>query len=598
LAYPDAAEHNTIMAQDLSLQRRAQASARRQSPLQRASRHARRRQALLIRTYPPKKSATLRKDPGLSRNSGMPRYTRRELLQAGLRAAPLAAALHPAAAQRRRPTGPRFNVLFLAVDDLRPDLGCYGHPLVRTPHIDQLAAAGLTFTRSYCQQAAGNPSRTSLLTGRRPDTTGVFDLETHFRRRLPDAATLPQHYKKYGYETTAFGKIVQKPALDDLPSWSIAPWVSGRHPWRSAENQAYAERRWQQLQQQDWVSTDDAGFDPSQHRAAPPHAASTQRDLPSWDSPNVADNALPDGQAAEAAVAALGELRAQRFFLAVGFLRPRLPFIAPKRYFDLYPPEAIALAKNPEPPFDVPQYALIDSTDLRQYSDIPRQGPIPEAKARELVRAYYAGISYVDAQVGRLLAALDQLHLRESTIVVLWGDHGYHLGDHGLWSEMTNFEAATHAPLLISVPGQQSAGRKTAALTESVDLYPALCEICQLPAPLGLEGSSFVPLFADPDRLWKRAVFSQSPREIPGVGSGMGYSMRTARYRYTEWTAADNPFRAAELYDYQTDPLEQRNVANRPENISLVNGLSGMLREGWRASLPPTDIRPPEKTGS
>ena len=534
----------------------------------------------------------------------MTRYTRRELLQAGLRAAPLAAlpaALEPGAAQGRRRSGPRFNVLFLAVDDLRPDLGCYGHPVVRTPHIDRLAASGLSFTRTYCQQAAGNPSRTSLLTGRRPDTTRVFDLETHFRRHEPGIVTLPQHYNKHGYVTTAFGKIFQSPALDDLPSWSIAPWIAGQHPWRSSENQAFAERRWQQLQQDDWVSTGGLGFDPGLRHAAQQDASSaapTKPDLPSWDSPTVADNALPDGQAAEAAAAALRELRAQRFFLAVGFLRPRLPFIAPKRYFDLYPPDEVVLAKNPEPPFDAPPYALAESTEIRQYSDIPREGPIADAKARELIRAYYAGISYVDAQVGRLLDALDQLNLRENTIVVLWGDHGYHLGDHGLWSEMTNFEAATRAPLIISVPGQQGAGRKTAALTESVDLYPSLCEICELPVPLGLEGSSFVPLFADPDRLWKRAVFSQSPREIPGVGSGMGYSMRTARYRYTEWTAQDNPFRGNELYDYQADPLEQRNVANRPENISLVNGLSGMLREGWRASLPPTDIRAPEKTGS
>jgi arylsulfatase A-like enzyme len=529
----------------------------------------------------------------------MPRYTRRELLEAGLRATPLAAlpgALRPSAAQRRRRSGPRFNVLFLAVDDLRPDLGCYGHALVQTPNIDRLAARGLTFTRTYCQQSAGSPSRTSLLTGRRPDTTRVFDLETHFRRELPDVITLPQHYRKHGYETTAFGKIFQKPALDDLPSWSIAPWIAGQHTWRSAENQAFAEQRWRQLQQDGWVSSDHAGFDPGAR--APDPAGVARPEMPSWDSPDVADNALPDGQAAESAIAALGELRAQRFFLAAGFLRPHLPFIAPKKYFDRYAPEAIPLAKNPEPPFDVPDYALADSSELRRYSDIPRQGPIGEAKARELIRAYYACISYVDAQVGRLLDALEQFKLRDNTLVVLWGDHGYHLGDHGLWSEMTNFEAATRAPLIVSFPGQQGAGRKTAALTESVDLYPSLCEICELPVPLGLEGSSLVPLFADPDRLWKRAVFSQSPREIPGVGPGMGYSMRTNRYRYTEWTAEDNPFRAAELYDYQTDPLEQRNVANRTENISLVNGLAGMLREGWRASLPPTDIRSPEKSGS
>jgi arylsulfatase A-like enzyme len=522
----------------------------------------------------------------------MPRFTRRELLKAGLTAAPLAAlpgALRPAAAQRRRQAGPRLNVLFIAVDDLRPDLGCYGNELVRTPNIDRLAAAGLTFTRSYCQQATANPSRTSLMTGRRPDTTRVFDLVTHFRRHLPDVVTLPQQFKEHGYQTTAFGKIYQQPGLDDLPSWSIAPWIAGQHPWRGAENQAFAERQWQQLQQNNWTSSDEIRFEPSRRG---------DKQGPSWDSPDVADDALPDGQATEAALGALGQLRAQRFFLAIGFLRPHLPFLAPKRYFDFYPPETIPLAKNTTPPEGAPDYALADSSELRAYDDIPPQGPIPEAKARELVRAYYAGVSYVDAQVGRLLDALDQHSLRDNTVVVLWGDHGYHLGDHGLWTDRTNFEAATRAPLIVSVPGQKGVGRKSAALTESVDLYPSLCEICELPRPAGLEGSSVVPLFEDPDRLWKRAVFSQSPREIPGVGPGMGYSIRTSRYRYTEWTGEENPFRAAELYDYQADPLEQRNVANRPENISLVNGLAGMLHEGWRASLPPTELRAPEKNRS
>jgi arylsulfatase A-like enzyme len=243
-----------------------------------------------------------------------------------------------------------------------------------------------------------------------------------------------------------------------------------------------------------------------------------------------------------------------------------------------------------EPPMGAPPYALHDSPELRGYADIPQAGPIPEQKARELIRGYLASVSFVDAQIGRLLRGLEDSGLRERTVIVLWGDHGYHLGEHGLWNKNTDFEAAARAPLIVSSPGQRAKGRKTAALTELVDIYPSLCEICGIPKPLGLEGSSFVPLFEDPDRLWKRAVFSQCPREIPGVGAGMGFSMRTHRYRYTEWTVEGSPHRSAELYDYEADPLEQMNIANRPENVSLVNGLSGMLREGWRASLPPFGI--------
>lgn len=509
--------------------------------------------------------------------------TRRQLLRTGF-----AAAAAPALSAKKQPIADK-NVLFIAVDDLRPDLGCYGHPQVKTPNIDRLAARGLTFTRAYCQQAVCSPSRTSLMTGLRPDSTGVHDLQTHFRRYVPNAVTLPEHFRKFGYETTAFGKIFHKPQLDDPQSWSIAPWIADNRDWNTPENAAFYAHKWDELRAAGYRSTERFYFEPDKRTPANPEIRGWG--MPSWRAPDVLDEELPDGKTAAAAVKALGELRDKRFFVAVGFLKPHLPFVAPKKYFDLYPPDSIDLTDNPAAPDGAPTYALHDSEELRGYYDIPREGPVPADKARELIRGYYASISFVDAQIGKLLDALDDLGLAESTAVVLWGDHGYHLGDHGLWNKHTNFENATRAPLIVSYPGQRGVARKTPALTELVDIYPSLCDICNVTIPNGLEGSAFTPLFEDPERLWKRAVFSQYPKQIPGLGEGMGYSLRTSRFRYTEWSAPGSPYKGVELYDYKDDPGETRNIASRPENASLVNGLAGILAEGWRAALPPTDPR-------
>ena len=244
----------------------------------------------------------------------------------------------------------------------------------------------------------------------------------------------------------------------------------------------------------------------------------------------------------------------------------------------------------PDPPRDAPRFALHGSEEIRGYADIPAEGPVPESKARELVRAYRACTSFTDAQIGLLLDALDEEGLSESTVVVVAGVNGSHLGELGLWNKNSNYEAATHAPLVVRAPGQRNAGRKTDALVESVDLFPSLCSVCGIPFPREREGSSWQGLFEDPKRLWKRAAFSQHPRVIPGVGPGMGYSMRTARHRYTEWSGVDSPYSTAELYDYKESRIELRNIANRPEHGSLVNGLAHMLREGWQGSLPPSEL--------
>jgi arylsulfatase A-like enzyme len=287
----------------------------------------------------------------------------------------------------------------------------------------------------------------------------------------------------------------------------------------------------------------------------------------------------------------LGFLDDKAFFLGCGFLKPHLPFVAPKRYFDLYPAESIKLPNNCFHPKNVPDLALHRSGEFRVYSDVPDDGPFPESLLRDSLRAYRACVSYIDAQVGRVLAELDELALRDHTVVVLWGDHGWHLGEQDLWGKMTNFEIATRVPMIIAAPGQQRAGAKTNALTEFVDLYPTLCELCGLPTPQSLEGVSLVPVMNDPTRKWKTAAFSQYPR--PGHYPAeahirqMGYSMRTDRYRYTEWRGHQTgEVLARELYDYETDPQGNVNIAGEPESADLVKRLSRQLAKGWRGALP------------
>ena len=476
------------------------------------------------------------------------------------------------AAPATKPTK-RMNVLFIAVDDLRPQLGCYGQTQMKTPNIDALAERGLLFNRAYVQQAVCSPSRTSLLTGRRPDTTKVYDLETHFRTTIPDVVTLPQYFKQQGYHTQGFGKIYHG-GLDDAASWSVPHTHPGGPAYGSREiNERIAERRKQQQQQ------------PRQGRQGGNRERPEKG--PPWEVADVDDDALPDGKTAIGAIKALNEIKDKPFFLAVGFIKPHLPFVAPKKYFDLYPPEQIELPKNDQRPQGIPKYAVTNFGELRGYEGMPKDPePITADQARDLIRAYYAAVSYTDAQVGRVVAELDRLGLRENTIIVLWGDHGWHLGEQGQWCKHTNFENATRVPLIVSVPsGHPKPAVKTDALVETVDLYPTLCELAALGRPDGLEGTSFAPLFADPSRAWKRAAFSQYPREGRKV---MGYSIRTDRYRYTEWQdSATRKSLAAELYDHETDPAETVNVADKADQVDTVKKLSAQLNAGWKAALPP-----------
>jgi arylsulfatase A-like enzyme len=464
--------------------------------------------------------------------------------------------------------GQKLNVLFIAIDDLRPELGCYGHPIVNSPNIDRLAQQSLLFDRAYCQFSLCNPSRTSLLSGRRPETLKIYDLKTNLRDKFPDVVTLPQLFKDGGYRALSFGKIFHTTNgnHDDPDSWSQRPWKSPGKGWKPAPPTAQARDR---------KPVHDA-------ESEDPHA-----DDPPFDAPDCGDDDLIDGQIAKAAVAAMEANKDQPMFLAVGFHRPHMPWIAPKKYWDLYDPKQIALAPNPFLPKGAPAFASNNASELRRYMGVPKDGPIPDDLARQCIRGYYASVSYADAQVGRVLSALDRLGLRDRTVIVLWGDHGYQLGEHATWNKRTDWEIATRVPLLVSVPGQTTRGRKTEALVEFVDLYPTLAQLCGLTPPDKLEGTSFVPLLRDPSRPWKSAAFSIYHKRVKELGGPAdGRALRTDRYRLIEWSSPKGEKKVYELYDEQSDPQENTNLADRPENKDLVQRLAAQLHQGWQKAKP------------
>jgi len=505
----------------------------------------------------------------------------------------------------------RPNVLFVAVDDLRPELACYGKEFVHSPNMDRLAREGMRFNRAYCQIAICGPSRASLMTGLRPDSAGVVDNVTYFRDTVPDVTTLPQHFRNNGYETVYIGKIYHAGMRDEEKSWSRKPaYPKAGYPrdvagYQLPKNQEVVRTKRQEVKEKyGEVSLGGMACGPATECA------------------DVPDNAYEDGRSTEAAVATLRQLRGGKpFFLAVGFHKPHLPFVAPKKYWDIYDPKGISLADNQSPPQDVPSVAMHSSFELRVRYGVPKSGPVPADMARNLIHGYLACISYIDAQIGRIINELERLGLRENTIIMLWGDHGWHLGEHTLWGKATNFEVATHAPLIVSTAGMKTPGRSSNALVEFIDMYPTLCELADLPLPEHLEGTSFVPLLENPGRPWKTAVFSQFPcpalrewaalplstamrgtffgplvrhvehqlrNEAPDRYSEdlynnhlMGYSMRTNRYRFTIWIDVRNPDSkpvAVELYDHEDDPDENVNIAGTPKNADLVRRLTAQMR--------------------
>ncbi len=473
-------------------------------------------------------------------------------------------------------TSARPNVLFIAVDDMRCELGCYGAKHVISPNLDRLAASGVLFTRAYCQQAVCNPSRVSLMTGLRPDTTKVWDLVTDFRTTIPEAVTLPQHFRQHGYRAVAFGKIYHN-TFPDAASWD--------EPTHNAQGVArYSEANQQRLtSHRKKMKAKGKSADAIAKMRGPATEIQEQPDSMNF-----------DGKQTDDALLKLRELAAGAapFFLAVGYIRPHLPFITPKKYWDLYDRAKLPLASNGFLPRGAPPVAFGDRSlggfyELRGYLDYadapsPFDRPLTEAQQRELRHGYYASVTFIDAQVGRLLDGLEQLDLARNTIVVLWSDHGWKLGEHGGWCKQTNYEIDTRAPLMIRAPGAKANGRPTRALAEFVDIYPTLCELAAVPVPHVLEGQSLVPVLTGQKASVKDAAFSQFPRRHEGRDY-MGYAMRTDRHRYVEWIEKTTGALAArELYDEERDPEENQNIADDPAEAANLRTLSERLWRGFR----------------
>jgi iduronate 2-sulfatase len=460
------------------------------------------------------------------------------------------------------PTASRPNVLFIAIDDLRVNLGCYGDPAAITPNLDRLAARGTVFTRAYCQEAVCNPSRQSLLSGRRPDSIRVWDLNKLFRQTTPDVVPLPEHFKRNGYFAQSFGKIYHgTEGMNDPQSWSVPEQfavVPKRDDYQLPENQQ-----------------------PSKSQKA---AAVEFVDAP--------DDAYPDGKVAAAAVTALEGFTAAGtrlpFFLAVGFRKPHLPFTAPKRYWDMHDPAQLPPLTQAAAPRGAPALALHDSVELRGYTDASTAPRLDPDQVSRLRRGYYAAASFADAQVGRVLAALQRTGFATNTIVVVWGDNGYHLGEHGLWCKTTDYEADTRVPLIVATPDDRPRGVRTAALVELLDIYPTLIELCGLPPRAKLEGRSFAANLGYPDKPGRAAAISQFPRPWASGRNFrpefMGYTVRSATHRYVEWRKlSDGSVMARELYAYRDEELfESENLADHPEEAGRLRELAAQLPPGRR----------------
>lgn len=472
----------------------------------------------------------------------------------------------PAAPDRRPP-----NILFIIIDDMRPLLGCYGTPAI-TPRMDRLASEGTLFRRAYCQESLCHPSRTSVLTGCRPPTTRVFNLKADFRDALPDLTTLPQAFKNAGYLTRAVGKVHHGPGrLDDAPSWSEPCWRPEKRFYHTKHGRAIEDEL---------------------DKEAKALGLFRFRPGPAFEAPEIPDGETMDGQIAAKAVEIMESAGKKPFFLAVGFRKPHLPFVAPKRYWDLYDMEEVPPPGYPEAPEGAASWAITNWTELRAYMGIPDEGPIDKETATMLRHGYLACISYMDALVGQLLDALDRLELRDDTIVCLWGDHGFHLGDLSMWCKLTNYEAAVRVPLILSAPGEYPRGARTSSLVELVDLYPTLCELAGLPIPEFCEGTSMVPLLEDPHRPWKPVAFSQIPVNDAERGRGLGRTLCNDRFRLIEWRFDNRKGPVAfELYDYHSDRLGSRNVAGDPDYAQALQTMRALLGRGWRGAREGLDTR-------
>jgi len=494
----------------------------------------------------------------------------------------------------------KMNVLFIAVDDLKPVLGCYGDKIIKTPNIDKLAESGTVFLQNYCQQSVSGPTRASLMTGKRPDYTKVWDLQTKMRNKNPDILTIPQYFGQQGYVTTAIGKIYDPRCVDngkflDKESWTLPYNFTAKEYYY--KNQQPVLHYYQSKEAKELVAQIEAMPEMSGKTSFEISEYGVKKYKPSVECLDLPDNAYQDGAQTDRAIELLAVLskKDQPFFLGVGFARPHIPFVSPKKYWDLYKREDMPLAKFQEHAKNSPELAYTNSGEILAYTDIPplcsftdskvNQIGIDKEKQKELIHGYYASVSYVDAQVGKILAKLDELGLRKNTIIILWGDHGWHLGDHDLWCKHTNFEQATRAPMIIAMPGYKPS--VTSSTTEFVDIFPTLCDLAGLQIPQVLDGKSLIPILKNPKVSVKEYSVSQYPHD-----GKMGYSIRTSKYRLTWWMnkgfRSNNAFSrdkivAKELYDYDKDPLETVNVIDENLYKTVVNDLDKKMVEYFKS---------------
>jgi iduronate 2-sulfatase len=460
------------------------------------------------------------------------------------------------------------NVLFIAVDDLAASLGCYGDLIAQTPHIDRLAGKGIRFDRAYNQIPLCNPSRASLMTGLRPDQIKVYDLDRHFRNEVPEVTTLSQHFLNHGYATSRVGKIyhynvpasIGTDGFDDAPSWQKTINPKGRD------------------------KTDEALiFNAEPHRKI--------SGALSWLEADGTDEEQTDGMVATEAINLMKKHKDEPFFIAAGFFRPHTPFVAPKKYFDLYPLEKMRLPYAPAGDRDdIPTAAFAHNNPVPNYN-------LDELTCLKALRAYYACVSFVDAQVGRMLKALDDHGLAKNTLIIFWSDHGYHLGEHqGIWQKRTLFEEGARAPLIIYDPRAKGNGQGCSRIVEFVDLYPTLVELANLPAPKTqkLAGRSLAPLLVNPLSDWKGEAMTQilRPPDDRLKKLTMGCSIRTHRWRYTEWAEGKS---GRELYDHASDPNEFHNLALHPneEVKKIMQSLAERLHKKTSGKIPTTPVNPP-----
>lgn len=452
------------------------------------------------------------------------------------------------------------NVLMILVDDLKPNLGCYGDPVALSPNIDKLAESGVRFNNAYCNQAVSVASRYNLMTGLRSTTTGLYDFGREMRNVLPDAVTLSQYFMKAGYHAEAIGKVYHEGHgnVNDVASWSIP------HHKDKLIEYIVPESTGGQLTREEAYFENTKMFFPE----LPPN-----HELPrgaAWESPDVLDEAYADGRIARHTINRLRELKKQPdkpFFLAVGFVRPHLPFSVPKKYWDLYDPATLPMPQYEKDPEGAPKVATKRGGEIDQFEPIPAGKYVYEdTLTRKLIHGYYASMSYMDAQVGKVMDELKRLNMLDNLVIVFWGDHGWHLGDHGYWTKHTNFEEANHIPLIMVAPGVAKPNTSTEQLAETVDIYPTLTELAGLGKPevtQGIDGLSMVPVLKNVNKKIRDHAYHAFPR-----GKYLGRAIRTERYRLVEWKNKDDASDVKfELYDYKLDPLETKNIAQEQPKV-------------------------------